>query len=55
MKNIISFSALCIFSLLKVILSQKSCEEIVKSKIDEDKMISEVETNMLEIKTNSDK
>jgi hypothetical protein len=55
MKNYINFSAFCLFSLLKIVLSQKTCEEIIKLKIDEEQMIPEIENNMLEIKKNSDK
>ena len=55
MRKIIGFSALCIFSLINLIFSQQTCEEIIKSTIEEEKMITEVETNMLEIKKESDK
>lgn len=55
MKNIINLSALCIFSLINFVLSQKSCEEIIKSKLDEEKMIPEIDSNMLDIKKDSDK
>jgi len=55
MKNYINFFALCLFSLLKIVLSQKTCEEIIKLKIDEELMIPEIENNMQEIKKNSDK
>lgn len=55
MKNFIKFFALFIFCLLNIVLSQKTCDEIIKSKIDEEQMIPEIESNMLEIKKNSDK
>lgn len=56
MKKIFMLLVFYIFSLsINIIFSQKTCEEIVKSKIDEEKMISDVESNMLEIKKDSDK
>lgn len=56
MKNLFNFSStLCLFSLLNIVLSQKTCEEIIKSKIEEEKMIPEIESNMLDIKKDSDK
>jgi len=55
MKNIINLSVLCIFSLLNILLSQKSCEDIIKSRIEEEQMIQEIENNMLDIKKDCDK
>jgi hypothetical protein len=55
MEKIFCFSALVLLSIFSLINSQKSCEEIIQAKIDEDTMIKEIETNMLEIKKESDK
>lgn len=44
-----------IFSIIIKIISQKTCEEIIKSKIPEEEMISQFEENMLEIKKDSEK
>jgi hypothetical protein len=56
MKSIFKLFALLVFSLYIInTLSQKTCEEIIKSKEDEEKMITEIEANMLDIKQNADK
>jgi len=55
MKILINLCILCLFSLIDIVLSQKTCEEIIKSKIEEENMILEIETNMLDIKKDSDK
>ena len=53
MEKIIFF--ILLISLINIIYSQKSCEEIIKSKISEQEMISQFEENMLDIKKDSDK
>lgn len=55
MVKIIAFCAIIIFSLFNSITNQKTCEDILKSKVKEEVMIQEIDNNMLEIKKESDK
>ena len=49
------FFLFLLFSLIDNLSSQKTCEEIIKSKIPEDEMIIQIEENMLDIKKESEK
>lgn len=55
MVKIIAFCAIILFSLFNSITNQKTCEDILKSKVKEEVMIQEIDDNMLEIKKESDK
>lgn len=49
------FFLVLIFSIIDLLISQKTCDDIIKLKISEDEMISQFEENMLDIKKDSDK
>ena len=49
------FFLFLIFSLFDILSSQKTCEDIIKSKISDEEMISQIEENMMDIKKDTDK